>query len=257
MRSEERRALVLLGITAILASFLATMYALTWVGSKKLEDFYFNFPCTAVPHLTVYDIPLLEQLIKAWVVYAFFAFFYFSEDWFQGRRGTIFRNVSHVLAAFSMGYYFLYAVWFVLVAYVLIVFIPAPYGSAYLLLALVGLLYVELKFVEMATGRRGLYAEYLRRFWQLTGRPFVNAVSPRLLDLTTRLWVRYNSRLPRKLRNRLLSLRRSVHTVRMNRRLRGRVRLYLIFLVIMTTVVAVVYFLYAHYCSVSVLPPLF
>ncbi len=77
MMSEERRALVLLGITAVLASFLATMYVLIWTGMKKEGDFFFNVPCDAVPHLTVLDVPLLRALIGAWVAYAFFAFFYF------------------------------------------------------------------------------------------------------------------------------------------------------------------------------------
>src|SRR5947209_8711543 len=95
MRSEERRALVLLGITAVLASILAAMYALIWSGTK-LESFYFNFPCSAVPHLTVYDVPLLQALVSNWVFYGIFAFFYFSEDWFQP-RSNILRSIRPMM----------------------------------------------------------------------------------------------------------------------------------------------------------------
>jgi hypothetical protein len=117
MRSEERRALVLLGITAVLASILGTMYGLIWTGAKKLEAFYFNVPCDSAPHVTVYVVPVVEQLIKAWVAYAVFAFVYFSEDWLRTPRRILIRTISHYFATLSMGFYFIY----------LISYIPAFY----------------------------------------------------------------------------------------------------------------------------------
>jgi len=84
LESEDRRALVLLGVTAIFASFLAAMWAAVWTNIKKPEDFFFNFPYSSVPHLTVFLIPLLQTLIYTWLFYAIFVFFYFSVDWFPG-----------------------------------------------------------------------------------------------------------------------------------------------------------------------------
>src|SRR6266571_8837140 len=114
MKSEERRALILLGITAVLASLLAAMWAAIWTNTRKMEDFYWNFPpgCESpCPHLTVYVIPIFQDLVIFWVIYAFFIFWYFSEDWLSGKKGTWFRNLSHGLAIFALGAYVLLIVW--------------------------------------------------------------------------------------------------------------------------------------------------
>src|SRR5947209_2113171 len=122
MKGEERRALVLLGITAILASVYATMEALIWSGTKKLEDFYFNFPANSpTAHVTIYVTPLLQTLITDWVFYAIFAFFYFSEDWFRGKRGYTFRQFCHGIAIVLMGFYVIFVIWYIPVFYVQLV----------------------------------------------------------------------------------------------------------------------------------------
>ncbi len=247
MKSEERRALVLLGITAILASILATMYALIWTSSEKLEDFFFNFPCNSVPHLTVYDVPLLESLIKTWIVYVIFAFFYFSEDWFQGKRGERFRTFCHVFAAFFMGYYFLYAVWFIAVLYVALVWIPPQLGTLYTAAVLAGFVYVEIRFVETATGTRGASKDALLRLSNRTIKPVLTAAKPRLVLLVARLWNRYSNKLPPQLRNRVVGLRESVRPVRRQRKRFGaKVKILLAYVV--GTVAIVILILYRLYC---------
>jgi hypothetical protein len=249
MRSEERRALVLLGITAILSAFLATIYALIWTGAKKQEDFFFNVPCSTVPHLTVYDVPILQALIGAWVAYAVFAFFYFSDDWFQGRRGIRFRDACHVFAAISMGFYFIFAVSFIPAVYVLLVWIPSQLGSLYVEAVLLGLLYVEIRFVEMATYSPGLYRAFFTRFWQLTYGPIFTAFRRQLKRQTTILWNKHSGKLPPKPRDGLVSLRRSIQRIRQNRRVRGRRNLFTVFLGLFTILLVVAYLLYGTYCG--------
>jgi len=249
MRSEERRALVLLGITAVLASFLATMYALIWTGAKKQEDFFFNVPCTAVPHLTVLDVPLLRTLVGAWIAYAFFAFFYFSDDWFQSKRGIRFRNFCHVFAAFFMGFYFLYTVWFIPAIYVLLVWIPSQFGQIYVIAVLLGLFYVEIRFVEMATYSRGLYYGVFRRYWGLTGGPIFTAFHLQLVEVMTGLWNRYSTILPPKFREGLIRLRWSIRSIRVQRRLQGRISLRMATLAIFTILFVTAYLLYGTYCG--------
>ncbi len=221
MKSEERRALVLLGITAVLASILATMYALIWTKSKRLEDFFFNFPCTAVPHLTVYDVSLLEPLIRTWIVYAIFAFFYFSEDWFQGKNGERFLTFCHIFAAFFMGYYFLQVVWYVPGLYGLVVWIPKEVADLYFVVVVIGLSYTQFRFIEMATGSRGVTKQQLVRLWNWTSKPVLTAARPRVMLLLARLWNNYGNRMPLELRNRLVRLRRSIHPVKRQRKLLG------------------------------------
>jgi hypothetical protein len=247
MESEERRALVLLGITAVLAAMLATMYALIWTNQKKLEDFFFNFPCSAVPHLTVYDVPLLEQLIRAWILYAIFAFFYFSADWFQSRRGERFRTFCHVFAAFFMGFYFITVVWMVPGLYVLIVWIPSQFGALYYVAVVIGLTYTQIRFIEMATGTRDAVHQQLVRFWNRTGEQPLKAARHQLMLLLARLWNKYSNRLPHRLRNRLVRLRKFIRFARRRRKLLGgRAKTILIYAVGVIAIVLAL--LYQTYC---------
>jgi hypothetical protein len=241
MKSEERRALVLLGITAVLASFLATMYALIWTGMKKEGDFWFNFPCDAVGHLTVLDVPLLRTLIGAWITYAFFTFFYFSEDWLSNRK--VLRNFCHVVAAVSMGFYFLFVVWSIPVDYILIVWIPSQFGALYYSGALIGLGYIEFRFVELATDSKGLYKKV---YWEKFSRPILIRFAH---VAETKIRGGYGDRVPKNLRNRLIWLRRSIHEVRESRKLRGRVRLQTVFLLIVAILLAVGLSLFRVYCG--------
>jgi hypothetical protein len=216
---------------------------------KKEGDFFFNVPCDAVPHLTVLDVPLLRALIGAWVAYAFFAFFYFSEDWFQSRRGVRFRHFCHAIAAFAMGFYFLYAVWFIPAVYVLLVWIPSQFGSLYVAAVLLGLFFVEIRFVEMTTYSPGLYSGLFRRFWRLTYGPIFTAFELQLRQQMPTLWNKHSSKLPQKLRDKLVSLRRAIHRIRQNRRVRGRINLFTAFLGLFTILLVVGYLLYGTYCG--------
>jgi len=88
MRSEERRALLLLGITAILATFYAAMLSTVWSSNGKINEtsFYFNLPASSpTRHATFYWMPILQYMIAFWMVYAFFIFWYFSIDWLSPR----------------------------------------------------------------------------------------------------------------------------------------------------------------------------
>src|SRR2546426_9044220 len=93
MKSEERRALVLLGITAIVASFLSAMLVPVWTGKNNSTDFYFNIPQASSPvrHATFYWIPILEALMIGWMIYAFFVFWYFSADWLPDELRSVFH----------------------------------------------------------------------------------------------------------------------------------------------------------------------
>jgi len=154
MRSEERRALVLLGITAVLASFLGAMLATIWSSNGKINstDFYFNLPAVSSParHATFYWIPILEALFIGWMIYAFFAFWYFSADWLPFEI----RSVFHVGATISMGFYFLFIILYVPLTYIWVVWITDPQQQAiFLTLSLLLIAVLEADFVRFATGR--------------------------------------------------------------------------------------------------------
>src|SRR5260370_10111612 len=108
MRSEERRALVLLGITAVFASIFGAVLSLVWSGSKKIDDFYFNVPPvnSPIPHATYNWYYILEFVIIFWVFYAFCAFWYFSADWL--RLHPRLRRRFHYLAIVLGGWYIIY-----------------------------------------------------------------------------------------------------------------------------------------------------
>ncbi len=148
-----------------------------------------------------------------------------------------------------MGFYFLYAVWFIPAVYVLLVWIPSQFGEIYVIAVLLGLLYVEIRFVEMATYSRGLYSSIFRRFWWLTYGPIFSAFAFQLTQRMTELWNKYSGKLPQRLRDELVAFGRSIHRVRQNRRLRGRVRLRLVVWGIFTVLLVVGYLLYGTYCG--------
>jgi len=153
LKSEERRALVLLGITAIIVTILADMWLEVATKAKKFEDFYFNFPpYLNVPHLTTYEIPVLQTLVAFWVGYAFFAFWYFCVDWFPGKKGKQFREISHALATIFLGFYVVYFVWLIPVAYLALVWIPDPWKTLYFQLAFGLIVVLEWLLVDFAVG---------------------------------------------------------------------------------------------------------
>src|SRR6266516_1908589 len=55
MRSAERRALIVLGLTAIIASIFAAMLGTIWVGKANETSFVLNVPQNSpIPHATYY-----------------------------------------------------------------------------------------------------------------------------------------------------------------------------------------------------------
>jgi hypothetical protein len=148
-----------------------------------------------------------------------------------------------------MGFYFIFAVSFIPALYVLLVWIPPQFGAIYVVAVILGLFYPELKFVEMATYSRGFYGRTFIRFWWLTYGPIFTAFVAQLIQQTNELWNRHSGKLPPKLRGRLISLKRSIQRVRQNRRLRGRVDLFLAFLGLLTLLLVIGYILYGTYCG--------
>ncbi len=67
LKSEERRALVLLGATAV----IATIWAALWTTAKSPQDVVWNFPTgPLLKHLTIYVIPTLQYFIEFFMGYA-------------------------------------------------------------------------------------------------------------------------------------------------------------------------------------------
>jgi len=100
LKSEEKRALIWLGLLATVVAF----YFWLWLKDSDPKaapyiNFFCNSPC---PHITLYWIPFLETLIFYWIAYAGCMLIYFSEDFFHkwGRRGRLvrqyFRSAGHV-----------------------------------------------------------------------------------------------------------------------------------------------------------------
>src|SRR6266699_1918851 len=98
LKSEERRALIWLGLLAVVVAFYF------WLkdsdpNAAPYINFFCNSPC---PHVTLYWLPFLETLIFYWIGYAGCMLIYFSEDFFHkwGWRGRLARqyarNVGHV-----------------------------------------------------------------------------------------------------------------------------------------------------------------
>src|SRR5437867_264938 len=151
MRSEERRALVLLGTAAIIASIYGAMLSAVWVHAAKPEDFYFNLPPASSPvrHATYYWIDILEYMLGFWLGYAFFAFWYFSADWLSPRV----RETCRYLASGFMGIYVLYISAYIPLTYLDIVYVTDPYTFEILyIVIIVFILVLELDFVNWAVG---------------------------------------------------------------------------------------------------------
>src|SRR2546422_8523140 len=77
MKAEERRALVLLALLAVLVGLY----------DKLPLDAFYNSPANSpFPHLTIFVIPTLANMIYLWVGYGGCMLFYFSDDWFPGKQ---------------------------------------------------------------------------------------------------------------------------------------------------------------------------
>ncbi len=182
MRSEERRALVLLGLTAILASFYAAMLAAAWSSNGKINEtsFYFNLPAVSSPtrHATFYWMPILQFMIAFWMIYAALIFVYFSADWLSPKI----RKGFHIGATMFMGFYFLYISAYVPLITFIIVWITDPTQQAIALsLALLFVSTLEIDFVLFVmTGSTLFIPKNMRRIIRRIKRrrhqrPFVGA----------------------------------------------------------------------------------
>jgi hypothetical protein len=144
LKSEEKRALVILGITAIFASIFGVVLEEIWSGRKKIDDFYFNVPGDSpLPHATYNWYYILEFVILFWVGYAFFVFWYFSADWLSWEV----RDKFHFAATMFMGFYILYISAFVPLTYVVVVLIPPNEQFFALALELLFITVLEVDFV--------------------------------------------------------------------------------------------------------------
>ncbi len=86
--SEERRAVIWLGILAALVGFRF------WVHDDNTFNFACNYPC---PHVTFTWVPVLNLLLYSWLLYAACMLVYFSEDilWEHDQARRIARRVGH------------------------------------------------------------------------------------------------------------------------------------------------------------------
>ncbi len=178
MRSAERRALVILGITAVLAAILSAMLSAVWTGKGNWTDFNFNFPPvnSPIPHVTYYWIPILEAFVIIWMIYAFFEFWYFSADWLP----LEFRKLLHNAATLTMGIYVLLIVPIVPLTYIGLVWITQPLQqSVYFVFAISFIAILEIDFVWFAIreGQKRFIPRIVR--WILKHfkrqRPFIGA----------------------------------------------------------------------------------
>ncbi len=164
MRSAERRALVVLGITAVIASIFAAMLGTIWVQKANETSFFFNVPPVGspIPHATYFPFYILEYWIIFWVAYAGFEFVYFSVDWFP----TTWRMTGHKIATTLIGFYVVYISAFVPLIYLDVVYVTDPYWQSVIfawIIVFIGIL--EMDFVLWAWGsNRGIISRLIRRY---------------------------------------------------------------------------------------------
>ena len=164
MRSAERRALIVLGITAVIAAIFAAMLGTIWVQKANETSFFFNVPpvSSPIPHATYFPFYILEYWIIFWVAYAAFEFVYFSVDWFP----TKWRMKSHKIATTLIGFYVVYISTFVPLTYLDVVYLTDPYQQSVLfawIIVFIGIL--EMEFVRWAWGNhRGIIPRLIRRY---------------------------------------------------------------------------------------------
>jgi hypothetical protein len=173
IKSEERRAVIWLGILAIVVAFDVYLR-----GDRPPEvfntvffyNFFCNSPCT---HITLFWVPFLDSLIYYWIGYAICIAIYFSEDFFPGRLATKGRRLFRVFGHFLLSFYPLTVGVFLLLG-IGAVYLPAYLQSPNVYLAF----YIIGRFViwifEAVTGqrrtvRRLLESEFegFRSIWEL------------------------------------------------------------------------------------------
>ncbi len=158
LKSEERRALIWLGLLAVIVAFYFWLRNSDPNGAPYV-NFFCDYPC---PHITLYWVPFLQALIYYWIGYAGCMLIYFSEDFFRGQRGKILRQ-----GARSIGHIFLslypVTVLTITVLAAISFLIPAPIQLPYWLLVYEFFAILTLWFIERVTGRRRLVGRMLER----------------------------------------------------------------------------------------------
>ncbi len=161
IKSEERRAVILLGF---LGAFIAFDFWLRDNDPNANPSFNFicNFPC---PHITFFWIPFLDRLIFLWFLWAGCMLIYFSEDIFHGWRWErrfrqAFRNLGH-------GFLIL---WPTLFAWVLFSFegdfliessVPPWVLTLYWLFAAYWLGHLVVWYIETVTGQKRIIKRFV------------------------------------------------------------------------------------------------
>src|SRR6266571_5947543 len=158
LRSEERRALIWLGLLAVVVAFYF------WLkdsdpNAGPYVNFFCNSPC---PHVTLYWLPFLETLIYYWMGYAGCMLVYFSEDFFNkwGQRGRIIRQTARRIGHICISVYPASIVLLTLFGAISI-FVPTPLQLTYWVLVLYFLVVLALWFFESLTGTRGIVGQLL------------------------------------------------------------------------------------------------
>jgi hypothetical protein len=171
MRSAERRALVVLGITAVIAAIFAAMLGAIWVHQANETSFVFNVPPvnSPIPHATYFPFYILEYWIIFWVAYAAFEFVYFSVDWFP----TKWRMKSHKIATILIGFYVIYISAFVPLITLDVIYEKDPSLLFYTVLLISGVIaIIELEFARWALGsHRGIFPRILRAYRRWRHQP--------------------------------------------------------------------------------------
>ncbi len=146
MKAEERRALVLLGLLAVLVGLY----------DKLPSDAFYNFPANSpFPHLTIFVIPTLANMIYLWVGYGACMLFYFSDDWLPGKLWwSDLRTFFHGLGLSLIGL-LLVVGYFVVLAEVSF-FLPDYIQGAYWFSVSFGEALLIVLIVESAFRQRGL-----------------------------------------------------------------------------------------------------
>ena len=146
LKAEVRRALVLLGLLAVIVGLY----------DKLPADSFVNFPANSpFPHLTIFVSPLIANLIGFWVAYGFCMLFYFSDDWFPGRKiWHQFRLVCHGAGLLSIGLLLVIG-YFTIVAEVSFL-LPSVVQDPYWILATTGEFVLVLYIFETSFRQRGL-----------------------------------------------------------------------------------------------------
>src|SRR6266516_4378044 len=201
LKSEERRALIWLGLLAVVVTFYF------WLkdsdpNAAPYINFFCNSPC---PHVTLYWIPFLETLIYYWIGYAGCMLLYFSEDFFHkwGRKGRIIRHTARTIGHICISVYPA-SIILLTVFGAISIFVPTPLQLTYWVLVVYFLLVLALWFFESLTGTRGIVGRLLEPVY-LSSKRFGGRVK----------------RLPKKIGNMRLNLRDAHSKTRTEEKKRG------------------------------------